>query len=220
MALLTELIVQKATQIGMSMLMWRWAAWRADVWGDTVLYVFPTEKHVSKFGDERIEPSIQASPYLTRRIPSEYVRQKQLKRIGNGWLHLQGANSRAGAQSVAADVLVFDEYDELDPGNVEQIERRISGAAAAGRLPRVRRVGIPTIPGFGVDAPLQALRSAALAHRLPEVRRGGSHLLAERPLADAGLRRTSSGRAATSSQTRAWWATAGACRCAARSRWT
>ena len=150
-ALAPEVVVCKATQVGVSMLMWRWAGWRADVWGDTVLYVFPTEKHVSKFGDERIEPSIQASPYLTRRIPAEYVRQKQLKRIGNGWLHLQGANSRAGAQSVAADVLVFDEYDELDQGNVEQIERRISGAAAAGRLPRVRRVGIPTIPGFGMD---------------------------------------------------------------------
>jgi hypothetical protein len=151
-ALATELVLCKATQVGVSMLMWRWAAWRADVWGDTALYIFPTEKHVSKFGDERIEPSIQASPYLTRRIPAEYVRQKQLKRIGNGWLHLQGANSRAGAQSVAADVLVFDEYDELDQSNVEQIERRISGAAAAGRLPRVRRVGIPTIPGFGMDA--------------------------------------------------------------------
>ena len=150
--LATNVVIKKATQAGISMLTWRWAGWRADVFGDTVLYVFPTEKHVSKFGDERIEPSIQASPYLTRRIPSEYVRQKQLKRIGNGWLHLQGSNSRAGSQSTAADALVFDEYDELDQGNVEQIERRISGAAAAGRQPRVRRIGIPTIPGFGMDA--------------------------------------------------------------------
>ena len=150
--LANDVVVKKATQCGISMLLWRWAGWRADVFGDTVLYVFPTEKHVQKFGDERIEPSIQASPYLTRRVPRHYVKQKALKRIGNGWLHLQGATSRAGAQSTAADALVFDEYDELDQGNVEQIERRISGAVAAGRQPRVRRVGIPTIPGFGMDA--------------------------------------------------------------------
>lgn len=145
-------VIMKSTQVGVSALMWRWAAHRADVFGDTAIYTFPTDVHVSKFGDERIEPSIEASEYLTARIPRGHVRQKRFKRIGAGFMHLQGAASRVGAQSVAGDVIVFDEYEELDPANLAQMERRLSGALAAGRTPRIRRVGVPRIPGHGISA--------------------------------------------------------------------
>lgn len=147
-----EVVMLKATQIGGSAYWWRWAVRQADQFGDTVLYIFPTETHVQDFGDQRIEPAIEQSSYLTARIAARFVHTKKIKRIGRGFLLLRGSNSKAGAQSVAAQDIVFDEYDLLDPVNLPQIERRITGAKAQGKQPKVRRLGTPTIEGFGIDA--------------------------------------------------------------------
>lgn len=145
-----EVVWIKSTQVGMSAYAWRWAVRQADQFGETGVYIFPTDTHVSEFGDERIEPAIEESPYLQSRIRARFVRHKKLKRIGRGFLHLRGSNSKAGAQSVAAQFLVFDEYDFLDPSNLPQIERRISGARQLGKTPRIRRLGTPTIEGQGI----------------------------------------------------------------------
>lgn len=151
-----EAIWMKSAQVGMSAYAWRWAARRSDQFGDRVIYFFPTDVHVREFGDTRIEPSIRSSDYLLRRISKEDVRQKGLKQIGNGYLSLRGLQSAVSVQSVDADAIVFDEYDLSDQGNLEQAERRISGAQAAGREPRLRRLGYPTLPGFGVHARYEA----------------------------------------------------------------
>jgi hypothetical protein len=144
-------VMMKSSQIGASAHWWRWAVRRVDQFGEVGVYIFPTDTHVKDFGDERIEPGIEASEYLRSRIRPRFVRNKHLKRIGRGFLHLRGSNSKAGAQSVAAQFVVFDEYDHLDASNVPQIERRIRGARAIGLRPRVRRLGNPTIEGFGIS---------------------------------------------------------------------
>lgn len=146
-----ETVWMKSTQVGMSAYSWRWAVRQSDQFGETGVYIFPTDTHVTEFGDERIEPAIQDSDYLQSRIPKGYVRHKRLKRIGRGFLHLRGSNSKAGAQSVAAQFIVFDEYDFLDPQNLPQIERRITGARQLGLTPRIRRLGTPTLEGFGIS---------------------------------------------------------------------
>jgi hypothetical protein len=146
-----EVVWLKSTQVGMSAYAWRWAVRRTDQFGETGVYIFPTDTHVTEFGDERIEPAIDESAYLRARIPRSFVRHKRLKRIGRGFLHLRGSNSKAGAQSVAAQYLVFDEYDFLDATNLPQIERRITGARQLGRHPRIRRLGTPTIDGYGIS---------------------------------------------------------------------
>lgn len=145
-----EVVWIKSTQVGMSAYAWRWAVRQSDQFGETGVYIFPTDTHVTEFGDERIEPAIEESPYLQSRIRPRFVRHKKLKRIGRGFLHLRGSNSKAGAQSVAAQFLVFDEYDFLDPSNLPQIERRISGARQLGKTPRIRRLGTPTVDGQGI----------------------------------------------------------------------
>lgn len=150
-----EVVWMKSSQIGMSAYAWRWCMRQSDQFGDTTLYIFPSLEHVREFGDERIEPSVEASEYLRSRIQRQFVRHKSLKRIGNGWMHLRGSNSKAGAQSVAAQAVVFDEYDHLDPSNLPQIERRISGAKQIGRAPKIRRLGNPTVPDMGIDLAFQ-----------------------------------------------------------------
>lgn len=147
-----EVVFMKSTQVGQSAWGWRWAVRRCDQFGDRTLYIFPTDTHVTDFGDERIEPAIQESPYLRSRILGKFVKNKHLKRIGRGFLYLRGSNSKAGAQSVAAQSLVFDEYDLLDQTNLPQIERRITGAKQIGRHPRIRRIGTPTLDDFGIAA--------------------------------------------------------------------
>jgi hypothetical protein len=146
-----EVVLAKSAQIGASAWAWKGAVQLTD-FGDTGVYVFPTDTHVREFGDERIEPGIEESPYLQSRIPKRYVKTKSLKRIGRGFLHLRGSNSKAGAQSIAAQFIFFDEYDLLDQVNLAQIERRISGAVQIGRTPRVRRLGYPFTPNTGIDA--------------------------------------------------------------------
>jgi hypothetical protein len=145
-----EVVWMKAAQVGMSAYAWRWAMRQCDVFGHRGIYFFPTQVHVQEFGDTRIEPSIRQSPFLLRRIPSHYITQKGLKQIGNGFLSLRGIQSATAVQSVDADVLVFDEYDLSDQANLDQAERRIAGARGAGRDPKLRRLGYPSIPGFGI----------------------------------------------------------------------
>lgn len=147
-----EVVLAKSAQIGASAWAIRRTIRQTDQFGDTSVYIFPTDDHVREFGDERIEPAIEASPYLLSRIPRHFVHTKKLKRIGRGFMHLRGSNSKAGAQSIAAQMLVFDEYDLLDQTNLVQIERRISGAKQIGKQPRILRLGYPFTVASGIDA--------------------------------------------------------------------
>lgn len=145
-----EAVWMKSAQVGMTAYAWRWAARRADQFGDRAIYFFPTDTHVREFSVTRVGPSIRGSEYLSRRIPRHFIDQQGLKQIGSGDLALRGTQSEAAVQSVDADAIVFDEYDLQDQSNLQQAERRISGAKQAGREPRLRRLGYPTLPGFGI----------------------------------------------------------------------
>jgi hypothetical protein len=149
-----EVVVMKSTQVGASAYTWRWGMRRAEQYGERVLYIFPTDDDVYDFGDDRINPAVEESDYLSRRRGT--VWQKRLKQIGNGYLYLRGSKSKSKAQSVAASAIVFDEYDHLDKTNLPQIERRLTGARARGETPRVRRLGNPTTPGYGIDQAYQS----------------------------------------------------------------
>lgn len=146
-----EVVFAKGAQVGASGMGVRWCVRQVDQFGDTGLYVMPTDEVVEKFGDERVEPAIEESPYLQSRIRSKWVRNKHLKRIGRAFLHMRGSNSKAGAQSVAAQFLFLDERDLLDQSNLPMIMRRISGARQLGKVPKVRHAGYPLIPNDGID---------------------------------------------------------------------
>jgi hypothetical protein len=150
-ALAREAVYKKSTQVGASTGSWRWAIHRADQFGERVIYFFPTDVHVTDFNDQRIDPSIEASEYLRSRIPQGRVRRKTLKQIGLGDISLRGMQSKNAVQSVDADALVIDEYDECEPRRISEAEQRLSGAKAAGREPRIRRLGRPSVPGYGID---------------------------------------------------------------------
>jgi hypothetical protein len=138
--------VKKATQVGVSALLLRLGMYQADVFGHTVLYVFPTKDDVYDFHDLRVRPMIDASDYLLSRIGD--VDNKGQKKVGLGTVLYRGSESRRGLQSVDVDVLLLDEYDDLNQANIPDAERRLSAVTSAGIR---RRVGVPSLPQYGIS---------------------------------------------------------------------
>lgn len=115
-------------------------------------HAFWVEGALTHNSDARIRPAILGSPYLVQRISREHVQNKGLKQIGTGFLYCKGSESTTDVQTVDADALAMDEYSELRAENIPDLERRI-GASKYGY---VRRVGVPDIPGIGLDSQYDA----------------------------------------------------------------
>lgn len=142
-----EQVHVKATQIGWSTGAIRQALYHADVLARSVLYTFPTEDELADFSRKRIKPVIQASNHLRSRMPRGAVDNVGQKQIGQGWVNFRGLNKPV--DSLDVDVLIIDEYDTSDQANIDATEYRLSGAESADLR---RRIGVPSIPGFGIDA--------------------------------------------------------------------
>jgi phage terminase large subunit GpA len=142
-----ELAVRKCTQAGFSEWAIRVALFHADR-GRTAMYVMPDDAHLKDFSNMRIKPVLRASPYLQGRILDDAVDNVGLKQIGLGWVAFRGARSPTALMSVPADALILDEYDQLQPENLGEAEQRVTGPLSAGII---RRLGVPTLPGWGID---------------------------------------------------------------------
>lgn len=157
-----EMVINKASQMGASEYAVSYAMHAADVRNATVLYVFPTDTHVSDFSAARIGPAIEASPYLdsiiveARPAGETHVRgadRVTLKRVRNRFLYLRGAQvGRDGSapqlKSIDSDVNIYDEVDEMDPRAPTIAEKRLGHSMIAEQ----RWISTPTYPGFGIHA--------------------------------------------------------------------
>jgi Phage terminase large subunit gpA, ATPase domain len=147
-----ELVVKKATQIGVSAWLVRWSMYHADTKGWTSLYVFPTASQLYDFSDARVKTLIDGSDYLSGRASRRDVQNKGLKRIGLGFVYFRGSEVKRALDSVDADTIAFDEYDTLTQENIPDAERRVSGSQHG----LIRRVGVPSVPEFGVSGQYEA----------------------------------------------------------------
>lgn len=153
----------KAGQMGLSEYAVSYAMHAADARKATVLYVFPTNEHVSDFSSARIGPAIEASPYLGSIVidgGGEGGDEKKrgadrvtLKRIGNRFIYLRGAKvqnngSAPQLKSIDADVLVLDEVDEMDPRALPIAEKRLGHSD----IGEIRYISTPTYAGYGIHA--------------------------------------------------------------------
>lgn len=143
-----EVVVMKGTQVGISTWALRWVLFHADH-GRTGLYVFPTRSDVLEFSAARIKRVISGSPYLRSRRPADGPNARGLIALGGGLVYFRGSEAERGLDSIDADVLVFDEHNTLNQENIEDAERRITSPTSAGLI---RRVGVPSVPGFGIAA--------------------------------------------------------------------
>lgn len=158
-------VVYKSSQMGASEYAISYALHAADQRQATVLYLFPTDTHVSDFSSARFGPAIEASPYLDSIIVSGAGAlgvdgQKHrgsdrvtLKRVRDRFLYLRGAQVTAAGmapqlKSIDADVVIYDEVDEMDPRAPTIAKKRLGHSAIA----EERFISTPTYPGFGIHA--------------------------------------------------------------------
>lgn len=150
-----DVVVMKGTQIGISAWLIRWCLRRADR-GKTIMYIFPGGAQMADFVRLRIDPVINRSPYLRQRTadrklesPDEKVTNNvRAKSVGPGTLLMRGSRSLDDLQSIDADAIAFDEYNRLAQGNIPEAEQRTTGPMSDDMK---RRVGVPTIPNFGIS---------------------------------------------------------------------
>ena len=158
-----RVVVMKAGQVGVSEYLISHSLWSADQRRATVLYVFPTDSHVSDFSSARIGPAIEASPYLTSIVIEGRAAGGQrgadrvtLKRVRDRFVYLRGAKvdvdgTAAQLKSIDADVLVLDELDEMDPRAPEIARKRLGHSQIA----EERTASTPTYTGRGIHAEFQ-----------------------------------------------------------------
>lgn len=159
-----KIVVYKASQMGASEWAISTALFAADQLRATVLYVFPTDSHVSDFSSARIGPAIEASPYLTSIVGKETgepgsrteyhgASRVTLKRVRDRFVYFRGARvdangNAAQLKSIDADVVILDELDEMDRRVPALVHKRLGHSP----LGLERYLSTPTYPGRGIHA--------------------------------------------------------------------
>jgi len=159
-------VVMKAGQMGASEYLLSKSLHACDQRAATVLYVFPTETHVSDFSSARLGPAIEASDYLAGIVVDgaggagnngkRGADRVTLKRIRDRFIYFRGGkvNDRGMApqlKSIDADVLMLDEFDEIDPRAPAIARKRLGHSQIAEEV----AVSTPTYPGIGIHAEWQ-----------------------------------------------------------------
>lgn len=142
------LYVVKCAQVGLSEIFARWIlATVATQDNFTAIYTFPAATDAELFTKSRLMPIIASSKALQHSI-SKVVNSVDLKQFGqNSFLYTRGTYSETGALSVPADLIVHDEYDRSDMGNVSAYVSRLQAKPT-----KMRRIfSTPTVAKYGID---------------------------------------------------------------------
>lgn len=141
--------VEKAAQMGASVLGMIKSFYVCDKLGATTIYFFPTDQDVSEFSKARIKPILEASPHLKALVSD--ADSVGLRQIGNGFLYCRGMKSSIRAKSIPADMLVFDELDEVTEAQKELADKRLLHSKLKWRY----MLSTPTFDGYGIDMEFQ-----------------------------------------------------------------
>lgn len=144
-----HVVLEKAAQIGGT----TWAILRslhACLTGLNVIYFFPTRTDVLDFSKSRVAPLIADNRFLAKNMRETDT--AGLKQVGSAHLYLRGMQSAVGMKSVPADMIVFDELDEVTPDAKTRAKERLSHSDYR----RVIELSNPSLPGYGIDEAYQA----------------------------------------------------------------
>ena len=149
------IVIQKAAQTGATEMAINLALWAADTgYADrgNVFFVMPTQNQMDDFAQARVDRAIEESGYLRRRLQPEPPRRKgadrlRLKRFPKGAIYMRGADSQRQLASVAADIVILDEFDQMNEGVLELARKRI----ASSRCGRLFILSTPRYPEAGIN---------------------------------------------------------------------
>jgi len=143
------MVIPKASKIGVTeMLFLMLFAW--GIQGKNGMYVLPTDPVRNRLVSTRIDPIIGATPLYRKncRNSRKAVDSRSLKTIFRGNWNFVGSRSPDNFYEFDADVLIFDEYNKCNPGNIGLAMDRIGAAENQ----TWRKVGNPSISDYGIDA--------------------------------------------------------------------
>lgn len=127
----------------------------AEVWtggakaGLNVGYIFPTKTDLTDFSKERISGLVEETDYLQAMFEDgDAFSAATFKQVGKSYLYLRGGWNARALKSFPADVILIDEYDEMDPKAPALARRRMN----ASLVRREIDVSTPTLPGVGIHA--------------------------------------------------------------------
>lgn len=155
---LDDTVIRKAVQTGLSELCIQLAFERAGWAGRIVAYVLPTYSIRDRFVKKRVNPLLQHVPAYHERCPgggessggpktSRAAGNLKMKQFGDGTILFLGSNTPGDFLEFSADILVIDEFDGCDPGNLAKARDRLR----ASPYPQELRLGNPTMPRVGIS---------------------------------------------------------------------
>lgn len=155
-----EVIVMKGAQLGVTEAGLNWIGYTIDVSPCPMLFVEPTKEVVELVSKTRIQPMLESSPSLVRKIGPAKSRDSSntltKKEFPGGVLRLAGANSAAGLRNMPVKRLMLDEVDaypiDLDEeGNpIDLAKKRTSTFAKR----KIFILSTPTGKGTSVIEPM------------------------------------------------------------------
>jgi hypothetical protein len=150
-----RIVIQKAAQVGATVLAMIRALWFVDIRQAHSMYLFPTHRSALRFSRGRFQVLLERSPYLRGKF--RQVKAANHLRAGIANFYCHGGRSRAELMSTPAQYLTIDERDEMYLGKVgspqpwsaiDLARQRLSGQAASWEL----NLSTPTIPDHGIAA--------------------------------------------------------------------
>ena len=136
---------EKSAQVGISTLVLMKAIYVAEHLGKKSIYFFQDDSAVSDFSNDRCQPMIEASPYLSSVATG--ISNVSLKQIKAGTIYFRGLFSKGKAKSVDADAIFLDELDEAKKDNIQFAMDRLLHSD----LQWVHALSQPSFPGEGID---------------------------------------------------------------------
>jgi len=146
-----DIVIRKGAQLGFTIaLVLRVIALASALYKRSVIYFMPTRDDVSDFSKARFDRLLKENAVLARDVRGTDA--THIKRIGETFVYFRGAKSRSQAKSVPADLVVFDERDEMDQDLVDLARTRLDGSPWRHQV----SLSTATLPDYGVDHDYQA----------------------------------------------------------------
>ncbi len=139
-------VINKGAQMGLSTFAILFSLYNCRYRFDSgTIYFFPTRSDVFDFSKTRIDPIIERNPdYFD--LEGE-VNNAGIKNIGKSFLYFRGMKTSMQMKAVPADMLIFDELDEVSLSDRQMAEERISHSP----YKWVIELSVPSVPDYGID---------------------------------------------------------------------
>lgn len=149
-------VIQKSAQIGLTELAVSKALWAAStgVAGrGNVLYLMPTDQQMRDFAQTRVDQAIQGSPHLQALLRPEPPGRRgadstRVKQFPAGALYMRGSESGRNIASIDADLVILDEFDQM---NTDAVLARARRRVASSRQGQIIIASTPRHPETGVN---------------------------------------------------------------------